>query len=187
MTTAFLSLNTNAEDLSASVNQAGERLLGASYAEASAAFKDISGYLVASIREAMSSQAFPSLSPVTREYKEREGLDSRILFASGQLYASLQGQFGPTWAKGVRGEKQWWAFIHDRGRGYSSWSRAGWIHGNAGRKKGWKRRHRKDNPEVPGTTRFPQRQFFVITPTAEGQAINRYNALIETILSDVKG
>lgn len=182
----FIRIDTNADDLAAELEKVGRSLAGAPSGPAAAAFKDLREILMADVRTAMTSQAFPPDSEVTRAYKAREGLDSRTLFASGNAYAGLDGASGMTWAKAMRGQVEWYIFLHDRGRGYGPWSREGWGKAKDGsRKAGWERRHRGDQAAVPGVTNFPQRQVFAISEAARGRIIDRLELFYQSLVDEV--
>lgn len=191
----FLALNSNAEELTKGLEEFADTMRGldyASYGAAKAAFRDIRDILMASARQGIVSGKFAPLSEVTVEYKERKGLRSAPLQATGNLLAGLDGISGGTWAKALRGTNEWYAFLHDRGRGFSNWSvedRAGkrdasWY-ATSGRygKKRWRFSRKKYKEAAkPGSTQFPQRQFMVITESARASIIDRYQRMLSEAL-----
>lgn len=179
MAKQFLSLKDNTGELAAGLENAAEHLRGANYGQASAAFRDIRDILLGGLRDNFSG-SFTALSPVTREYKARVGLDSRTLHASGNTAAGIDGKSGATWARAQRGRNEWYIFLHDRGKGYSFWSVDG---GRRGNRTGARKQRRERNR--PGTTQFPERRAFYINAAAKDAAIGRYTTLLETLLGEV--
>ncbi len=175
---SVLRLKENSAALAAGIENAAEILRGKPFGPSASAFKDIRDILMSGVRTNMTG-AFTALSPVTLEYKARKGYDSRPLHASGNLAAGLDGKSGATWAKALRGQNEWYAFLHDRGKGFSHWS----VEGRGGKQIG-SRRQRRDAAR-PGATKFPERRFFYISGGVESSVISRYNALLETVLDEV--
>jgi len=178
MAQKFLDLRTNAGPLGADIETLAEHLKGAPYGPTRDAFRDIRDVLMASVRTNMSGALTP-LSKVTLDYKARKGLDSRVLHASGNTAAGLDGKFGATWAKAQRGQNEWYIFLHDRGKGFSHWSVEG-----RGEPRAGSRQQRRDAAR-PGATKFPERRVFFINESARGAVIARYNALVSTLLGEV--
>jgi hypothetical protein len=179
MATQLLSLKDNSGPLAADITAVAEQLRGAQYGPASAAFKDIRDILIAGLRTNLDGP-FTPLSPVTRAFKAREGMDARTLHASGNTAAGLDGKFGGTWARAQRGSEEWYIFLHDRGKGYSYWTVDGRRKANT---TGTRRAKRERNR--PGTTQFPERRAFYINESAAAASISRYKTLLETILDGV--
>ena len=192
----FLALDSNAEELSKGLEEFADTMRGLDYVAsglARQAFSDISDILLDSAASNIKSGAFAPLSPVTLAYKGREGMRSEPLQASGNLLAGLDRKSGNTWARLERGQAEWYAFLHDRGRGFSFWSveghaekQAGAWHETSGRygKKRW-RYSRKGFAEAakPGSTKFPVRQFMTINEGARVKIIARYEQLLEEALA----
>jgi len=183
---SFVKIESNVDNMVANLNVASERLAGAPYGAARDAFRDVEGFLTGSIRELMTGQAFVPLSQVTKDYKARKGLDSRILFATGNTYGGIRSAGGATWAKAMRGQEEWYIFLHDRGKGFAHWSQEGEDRASSS----GKRRHRAKGEgrrrlvEL-GTTRFPQRQSFLITEAAEGSILNRLELFYQELVDEV--
>ena len=178
---AFLMFDTNAEDFAAELAKVAETLKGAPYGPASAAFKDIRDLLIQDVRSVMTAQSFVPNTEVTKEVKARMGLDSRVLFASGNTFADLDGASGATWAKAMRGSNEWYIFLHNEGKGTANWTRddramAADPHGA--------RRHRKSTAR-PGMRVFPKRQAFYITDSARGSILNRLELFYQTLVDEV--
>lgn len=165
-------IDTNAEDFAAELAKVAETMAGAPYGPASAAFKDIRDLLIQDVRSVMTAQAFIPNTPATREIKARRGLDSRVLFATGNTYAGLDGASGATWAKAMRGLNEWYIFLHNQGKGEANWSRD--DRGNPKKRTG-----------TPGVTRFPQRQAFQITDSARGSILNRLDLFYQELVDEV--
>ena len=192
----FLALNSNAVELEDGLLEFGRVMRGTDYASAGAAkkaFADIRDILMATAKENILAGGFAALSPVTTEFKARRGLRSEVLQASGNLLAGIDGFGGLNWAKALRGQNEWYAFLHDRGKGFSFFStddrkskNAGnWYEtsGRYGRKR--MRFHYKNYKKqmAQGATTFPERHFMFITPAARAQIIARYEKLLEEALS----
>jgi hypothetical protein len=126
----------------------------------------------------MNAQAFVPNTEATRAYKQREGLDSRVLFASGKTYAGLDGASGSTWAKAMRGMDEWYIFLHNAGKGYGNWSRDDRITNTNSTK-------RRKSVAKPGLSMFPKRQAFHITDSARGSILNRLELFYQTLLDEV--
>lgn len=184
-----LVLKSNAHALAADINDLADHLQGVNYGKARDAMSEIADMLVGSVRETMLSQAFTPLSPVTVEYKQRKGLDSRILFASGRAFAGLVGHSGATWARAYRGLDDWWMFLHDKGVGVAQWSREGEDRSGAAAKRRHRNRKQMSEGRIPltqlGYTRFPKRQMFVITAGAETSILSRYDLFLQTACDEV--
>lgn len=173
--------DTNAEDFAAELAKVAATLQGAPYGPASAAFKDIRDLLIQDVRSVMTAQAFVPNTKVTKEVKARMGLDSRVLFASGNTYARLDGASGATWAKAMRGSNEWYIFLHNEGKGTANWTRDDRVgrsdpHGT--------RRHRKSTA-TPGMRVFPQRQAFQITESTRGSILNRLDLFYQELVDEV--
>lgn len=181
MASNFLSFKDNTGPLAADIEAAAKHLEGAPYGPSAAAFKEIRDILIGGLRENMNG-SFTALSPVTLEYKARNGLDARPLHASGNTAAGLDGKSGGTWARAQRGSAEWYIFLHDRGKGYSYWSVDGRRKAdNSGSRQSKRNRNR------PGTTKFPERRSFYINGSTESAVISRYQTLLQTIVDEVKG
>jgi phage gpG-like protein len=192
----FLALNSNAQELEDGLREFGDTMRGLDYVSAGlakAAFKDIRDILMVSARTNITSGAFAALSPVTTEFKARKGLRSEVLQATGNLLAGLDGVSGNTWAKVLRGQAEWYAFLHDRGKGFSEFSvegrdakKSGAWYETSGRygKKRWRYSSKSYGEAArPGATKFPQRQFMLINDAARAQIIARYEQLLDEALS----
>lgn len=181
MPSQFLSLKDNSGPLAADIEAAAANLAGAPYGPSAAAFREIRDILIAGLKENMGG-AFTPLSPVTLEYKSRQGMSSRPLHATGNTEAGLDGRSGSTWARAQRGSAEWYIFLHDRGKGYSYWSVDGKRKADSSGS-----RQSKRNRNRPGTTPFPVRRSFYINSGTESAVLNRYQTLLQTICDEVKG
>lgn len=181
MANNFLSLKDNSGPLAADIEAAAAHLAGAPYGPSAAAFKEIRDILIDSLRENM-NKALAPLSPVTLEYKGRQGMDSRTLHATGNTAAGLDGRSGATWARAQRGNAEWYIFLHDRGKGYSYWT----VDGRRKANKSGSRQSKRDRNR-PGTTKFPERRAFFINAGAQSAVVDRYQTLLQTICDEVKG
>lgn len=169
---SLLRIDTNAEDFAAELQKVASVLEGAPYGLASAAFKDVRDLLMQDVRSVMTAQGFVPNTEATRAIKARKGLDSRVLFATGNTYAGLDGASGGTWAKAMRGLNEWYIFLHNQGKGEANWSRDD-------------RGTPKKRTGTPGVTRFPQRQAFQITGSARGSILNRLELFYQELVDEV--
>ena len=111
-----------------------------------------------------------------------------LVLSMGITGYGLVNPQGATWAKALRGQTEWWMFLHDKGAGYGPWSREGWGRTKSGqRKAGWKRRHRNadDNPPVAGVTKFPARPVFYITGSTEERVLDRIDLFLQSACDEV--
>lgn len=177
---SILRIQSNVDNLTANLEVLSKEVASGTYAEGVAAFRDIRDILMAGLKTNIGSFAGTPLSPVTREYKARKGLDSRPLVASGNTMAGIDGRYGGNFAKAMRGEREWYIFLHDRGRGYSFWSVDGARRSN---KTGTRKARRERNR--PGTTPFPERRTFVITPDVQSKVVSRLTEAIDQRLARV--
>lgn len=161
-------ITSNVSSFAAKLEATAEGLAGGNYAEARAAFKDMRDILMSGVRENVGSVG-PALSHVTSEYKARVGFNSEVLNASGNFLAGLDGSYGSRFAKVSRGEREWYIFLHDRGRGFSNWTVDGTV-----RKAVVATRRRKPSGR-PGVTRFPERRVFFISSATDTALLNRYH------------
>lgn len=175
----LVNIESNAEALAAGLTRLGERISGADSKLAGEAFKDVRDLLMENVRSNWTAGNFAPLSPVTVEYKRRKGLDSRTLFASGSSFAGIDGRYGTSWAKAMRGQAEWWTFLHDKGRGYGPWSQEGRGKGTS------KRRHRAGNEPAAGVTKFPARPVFFITDSTRGAVLDRVELFLQTACDEV--
>jgi len=185
---SLLKIDTNAFGIAAGVENLSEQLMAQYYGPARDAFRDVRDLLMENVRSNWLAGGFTPNTEVTTAYKQRKGLDSRTLFASGSSFAGIDGYSGATWARAARGETEWWMFLHDKGAGYGPWSREGWGRTKAGeRKAGWKRRHRKadENPAVAGVTKFPARPVFFITGGTEEAVLSRIDLFLQSACDEV--
>ena len=184
----LLRVDTNAFGLAAGVENLAEHLVAQDYGPARETFREVRDMLIENVQSNWLAGGFTPLTETTRAYKEREGLDPRTLFASGSSFAGIDGAYGATWAKALRGQTEWWMFLHDKGAGYGPWSREGWGRTKSGqRKAGWKRRHRNadDNPPVAGVTKFPARPVFYITGSTEERVLDRIDLFLQSACDEV--
>jgi len=172
----FLKFKDNSETVSQNVEAIADELNLAKWGVARAAFKDIRDILVSGVKENLNGGSFAPLSAATLEYKLRMGYDSRPMHATGNLEAGIDGISGTRYAKAMRGQNEWYAFLHDRGKGYSHWSRNDRI---AGGGMGPTKRRRTGEP---GITKFPARKVFFINAATRNAVLVRYEQLLDTII-----
>lgn len=172
----FLKFKDNSGTVAQNVEAMADELNLSKWGVARTAFKDIRDILVSGVKENLNSGSFTPLSAVTLEYKSRMGYDSRPMHASGNLEAGIDGISGTRYAKAMRGQAEWYAFLHDRGKGYSHWSRNDRIAG-----AGFGPTKTKRTGE-PGITKFPVRKVFFINAATRSAVLTRYEELLNTIV-----
>ncbi len=179
---SFLKITSNVDNLTANLEVLSKEVASGTYAEGREAFRDIRDLLMAGLKSNISTFSGAPLSQVTLDYKAREGFDSRPLVASGNTLAGIDGRYGGNFAKAMRGEREWYIFLHDRGRGYSFWSVDGARRSN---KKGTRKAKRERNR--PGTTAFPERRTFYIPNSVQGAVVSRLTEALDQRLSRLGG
>lgn len=171
----FLKFKDNSETVSQNVEAIADELNLSKWGVARAAFKDIRDILVSGVKENLNGGSFAPLSAATLEYKSRMGYDSRPMHATGNLEAGIDGISGTRYAKAMRGQNEWYAFLHDRGKGYSHWSRNDRVN------KAMVSSPRRRTGE-PGITKFPARKVFFINAATRNAVLVRYEQLLDTII-----
>lgn len=88
--------------------------------DASPAFATIGAYLDELWARNITSGGFPALKPETVERKARRGQPATPLIGSGSLLNDRTVKAGKAWAYVRRGNRPWYAFLHNEGASISS-------------------------------------------------------------------
>jgi phage gpG-like protein len=185
----LLRLTANSDELAADIENLAEWIQGVSYGKADEAMSEIATMLAGSVRDTMLAQDFVPNSEVTTAYKQRKGLDPRVMFATGNTFARIDPRHGSTWARVYRGWEEWFAFLHDKGVGVAHWSREGTERARAGKTRRHRDRKQFSEGRIPlthmGLTRFPKRPIFVLRPEVESAILERWERFLQSACDEV--